>query len=65
MTLPKSTYESMLEGVLADAKKFSLTEKENFQVRKELHNEMDSFIFQERIIEKQSEKELLEIVLNA
>ena len=61
----KSSYELMLEGIIAESKEFYLTAEENLNVLKDLSEGMEDFLYKEKKIETASEMELTGLILNA
>lgn len=65
MAIPKSEYEKMLEGILAESTEFFLSEERSMEVFEELNKGMEEFLNKEKKIEVESELELTSIILNA
>ncbi|GEM_PF-5304116 len=65
MAIPKSEYEKMLEGILAESTEFFLSEERSMEVFEELNKGMEEFLYKEKKIEVESELELTSIILNA
>jgi len=60
-----SAYESELINLVSKGKVRTYTEEENIRIIKELNNDMDSFLYDQRTRDKATEIELAGVILNA